>query len=110
MHLITFFELRKPGPLFRAAVIVAQGVFFNLYFLSYLLSPRTCHAFVGFLEEEAVKTYTRALEEIDAGRLWKDRPAPPIAMQYWGLKEGATMRGEPRGKGRAPSTSRGSLC
>ncbi|GIL43101.1 hypothetical protein Vafri_893, partial [Volvox africanus] len=67
MHLLTFFELRKPGPLFRAAVIAAQGVFFNAYFLTYLLSPRTCHAFIGFLEEEAVKTYTHALEEIDAG-------------------------------------------
>ncbi len=33
MHLLTFFELRKPGPLFRAMVVMAQGVFFNLYFL-----------------------------------------------------------------------------
>ncbi|KAG2432620.1 hypothetical protein HXX76_008960 [Chlamydomonas incerta] len=92
MHLITFLQLRQPGPAFRAMVIVAQGVFFNAYFLAYLLSPRTCHAFVGFLEEEAVKTYTHALEEIDAGRLWKDTPAPPVAVQYWGLKQGATMR------------------
>ncbi|KXZ49990.1 hypothetical protein GPECTOR_18g146 [Gonium pectorale] len=92
MHLITFMELRKPGPLFRAAVIAAQGVFFNAYFLAYLLSPRTCHAFVGFLEEEAVKTYTHALQEINAGRLWPDAPAPRIAVQYWGLPENATMR------------------
>ncbi|GIL99348.1 hypothetical protein Vretimale_4533 [Volvox reticuliferus] len=92
MHLLTFFELRKPGPLFRASVIAAQGVFFNAYFLAYLLSPRTCHAFIGFLEEEAVKTYTHALEEIDAGRLWKDMPAPAIAVQYWGLQQDATMR------------------
>lgn len=49
--------------------------------------------FVGFLEEEAVKTYTHALVEIDAGRLWKDTPAPPVAVQYWGLKPGANMRG-----------------
>ncbi len=39
-----------------------QGVFFNAYFLAYLLSPKTCHAFVGYLEEEAVKTYTHALK------------------------------------------------
>jgi hypothetical protein len=93
MHLITFLELRKPGPLFRAAVIGAQGVFFNAYFLAYLLAPRTCHAFIGFLEEEAVKTYTHALAEIDAGRLWRGKSAPRIAVQYWGLPEGATMRG-----------------
>ncbi|GLC36172.1 hypothetical protein PLESTB_001372500 [Pleodorina starrii] len=92
MHLITFLELRRPGPLFRAAVIGAQGVFFNAYFLAYLLSPRTCHSFIGFLEEQAVQTYTHALAEIDAGRLWVDKPAPPIAMQYWGLPQGATMR------------------
>ncbi|GIL56591.1 hypothetical protein Vafri_11931 [Volvox africanus] len=92
MHLITFLELRRPGPLFRAAVIAAQGVFFNAYFLAYLLSPRTCHAFIGFLEEEAVKTYTHALAEIDEGRLWKDEPAPQIAVQYWGLSKDATMR------------------
>ncbi|PNW78476.1 hypothetical protein CHLRE_09g395950v5 [Chlamydomonas reinhardtii] len=92
MHLITFLQLRQPGPAFRAMVILAQGVFFNAYFIAYLLSPRTCHAFVGFLEEEAVKTYTHALVEIDAGRLWKDTPAPPVAVQYWGLKPGANMR------------------
>ncbi|PNW85050.1 hypothetical protein CHLRE_03g169550v5 [Chlamydomonas reinhardtii] len=92
MHLLTFFELRKPGPLFRASIIVAQGVFWNLYFIGYLVSPRTCHAAVGFLEEEAVKTYTHALQEIDAGRLWKGKVAPPIACEYWGLKPGASMR------------------
>jgi hypothetical protein len=25
------------------------------YFLCYLLSPKTCHSFVGYLEEEAVR-------------------------------------------------------
>ena len=33
-----------------------QGVFFNLYFFFYMLSPKHCHAFIGYLEEEAVKT------------------------------------------------------
>ncbi len=41
-----------------------------------------------------VQTYTHALEEIDAGRLWKDRAAPELAVQYWGLQPGASMRGE----------------
>lgn len=35
---------------------------FNALFLAYLASPRTCHAMVGYLEEEAVRTYTHALE------------------------------------------------
>lgn len=33
-----------------------QGVFFNLYFLFYIISPKHCHAFIGYLEEEAVRT------------------------------------------------------
>ena len=78
MHLLTFMEMRRPGPLFRAAVIVAQGVSFNLMFVSYLVSPRFCHACVGYLEEEAVKTYTHALNCIDAGdpgTLWWNQPS-----------------------------------
>ena len=46
-----------------------QGVFFNAYFLAYIISPKSCHAFVGYLEEEAVKTYTHAIHDLDTGRL-----------------------------------------
>lgn len=92
MHLLVFLQLKQPGLLFRCMVITAQGVFFNLYFAAYLLSPRTCHAFVGYLEEEAVKTYTHAVGEIDAGRLWPGRAAPVMGIEYWKLGEGATMR------------------
>jgi ubiquinol oxidase len=46
-------------------VAAAQGVFFNLYFLAYLCSPRFCHRMVGFLEEEAVHTYTVLLRQLD---------------------------------------------
>ncbi len=38
------------------------GTFVNLFFLAYLMSPKFCHRFVGYLEEEAVKTYTHCLE------------------------------------------------
>ena len=47
------------------------------------------------MEEEAVKTYTHALQEIDAGRLWPvDGPVKPpaIAVAYWKLPEDASMR------------------
>lgn len=51
----------------------------------YLVAPTVCHKFVGYLEEEAVKTYTHALHDIDAGRLpdWTDKAAPDIAKRYW---------------------------
>ena len=74
MHLMTFLSIRKPGIFMRALILGAQGVFYNLFcecfirlaaghmltaiyaVLSYLISPRICHRFVGYLEEEAVKT------------------------------------------------------
>ncbi|KAK9915530.1 hypothetical protein WJX75_000385 [Coccomyxa subellipsoidea] len=94
MHLLTFLQLRKPGPLVRAGVLLTQGVFFNLYFFFYLLSPKHCHAFIGYLEEEAVKTYTHAISDIDKGRLpeWADKSAPDLAKFYWKMPKDATMR------------------
>jgi len=94
MHLMTFLQLRKPGPIFRFGVIATQYVFTGTFFLAYLASPKFCHRLVGYLEEEAVKTYTHILEEIDAGRLpmWKNLPAPDIAVTYWQLPENHTMR------------------
>mmetsp|Transcript_8803 Transcript_8803/g.32452 ORF Transcript_8803/g.32452 Transcript_8803/m.32452 type:complete len:381 (-) Transcript_8803:1879-3021(-) len=94
MHLLTFLEIRKPGPFMRLMVLLAQGTFFNLFFLSYLLSPRTCHRFVGYLEEEAVRTYTHILHDIDSGALeaWRLKPAPEIAKNYWQLADDSTMR------------------
>lgn len=42
-HLLTFLELKQPGPLFRAFVLMTQGIFFNLYFL-YVLIPLALNA------------------------------------------------------------------
>jgi hypothetical protein len=71
-------------------VLGAQGVFYNGFFLSYLVSPRTCHRFVGYLEEEAVLTYTRAIADLELGNLpkWTSEKAPEIAIQYWKMPEG----------------------
>ncbi|KAH7885353.1 alternative oxidase [Phlebopus sp. FC_14] len=93
MHLMTFMTLRQPSLFFRGLVLGAQGVFFNLFFLSYLISPRTCHRFVGHLEEEAVLTYTRCIQEIESGRLpeWTSMSAPEIAKDYWRLAPDAKL-------------------
>lgn len=92
MHLLTFMGMQKPSPMFRAMLLATQGVFWNIFFVGYVFSPRFCHSLVGYLEEEAVKTYTHALEDVDAGRVWKDQPAPEVASSYWRLAKGATMR------------------
>jgi Alternative oxidase len=93
MHLMTFLELRRPGPLFRAAVFAAQGIFWNFYFLSYVLSPRFAHKMVGYLEEEAVITYTKLIDHMEEGRYpeWQNRPPPAVAKNYWKLSDQATM-------------------
>jgi len=94
MHLLTALKLKQPSMLFRAAVWLSQGIFFNFFFASYLISPRFCHRFVGYLEEEAVKTYTHLLRDLDENKLpkWNDLPAPDIARQYWKLSEDAKWR------------------
>lgn len=56
MHLLTFLQLKKPGPLFRLAVVGVQGAFFTTFFLAYFVNPKICHRLVGYIEEEAVKT------------------------------------------------------
>ena len=75
-------------------ITAAQGVFFNAYFLMYLVSPSFCHRFVGYLEEEAVHTYTKLLEAFDDGKLpyWANMRAPPEAVHYYQLGENASMR------------------
>jgi len=92
MHLLTMLKLRQPGRFMRAMVFIAQGIFFNFFWMAYLVDAKFCHRMVGYLEEEAVYTYTKCLASIDKGQLWKDRPAPDIAITYWKLKPDALMR------------------
>jgi hypothetical protein len=95
MHLLTFLKLAEPGWFMRLMCLGAQGVFFNSLFVSYLLSPRTVHRFVGILEEEAVLTYSLAIRDLEAGKLpkWEKLQAPDIAVEYWNMPEGKrTMR------------------
>lgn len=87
-------DIKKPGLLLRTFVMGAQGVFWNVFFLAYLTSPRLCHRFVGYIEEEAVKTYTAAIEAYDQGKLpeLQNMTVPSIARTYWRLAPDATMR------------------
>lgn len=49
------------------------------------------HRFVGYLEEEAVTSYTQYLADIDAGRA-ENVPAPRFAITYWNLPPDARLR------------------
>ncbi|KAJ5539061.1 hypothetical protein N7513_007393, partial [Penicillium frequentans] len=85
MHLLTFLQLAQPTPLMRFMVLGAQCVFFTGFSVAYLISPQICHRFVGYLEEEAVITYSKAIRDLDTGRLprWESLRAPDMAVRYW---------------------------
>ena len=46
---------------------------------------------MGYLEEEAVVSYTQYLAQVDAG-LVENVPAPQIAIDYWHLAPNACLR------------------
>lgn len=91
MHLLTFIHIAQPSFFERMLIIIIQGVFYNLFFILYLLSSRIAHRIVGYLEEEAVHSYTEYLAGIDAG-IYENIAAPEIAIKYWNLPADACLR------------------
>ncbi|KAG6623138.1 Alternative oxidase [Phytophthora cinnamomi] len=73
MHLYIFMKIKQLDYCFRALVM--------------------CHRFVGSLEEEAVKTYTCLLQDIEDGQLdaWKERKVLLIAQAYYKQPEDASV-------------------
>lgn len=91
MHLMTFIHIVQPSRLERLLVLLAQGVFYNFFFLLYMISAKTAHRVVGYLEEEAVHSYTEYLAGVDKGT-FANVAAPKIAIDYWKLAPDARLR------------------
>ena len=91
MHLMTFIHITQPSRLERLLVMLVQIVFYSLFFLLYLMSPKTAHRLVGYLEEEAVYSYTEYLSGVDNGT-YANVQAPAIAIEYWKLAPDARLR------------------
>ncbi|OSZ63224.1 oxidase [Sphingomonas sp. IBVSS1] len=91
MHLMTFVAIARPTRLERLVILLAQWLFYAGFFTLYLVSPRTAHRVVGYFEEEAVRSYTLYLDEIDAGRC-PNPAAPAIARHYWKLGPESRLR------------------
>lgn len=91
MHLMTIIHIAQPTRLERFIVLIAQGIFYNLFFVLYLVSPKTAHRMVGYFEEEAVYSYTEYLASIDDGTI-ANVAAPKIAVDYWKLAPDARLR------------------
>ena len=94
MHLLTFLRIRQPGIFFRLSIVWTQFLIVMWYSIFYTVFPKTSHRFVGYLEEQAVITYTQAIEDLDKGKLpgWTNLKAPDDAIKYWGLKKDASFR------------------
>jgi ubiquinol oxidase len=90
MHLLIYSALAKPTTVERIAIMVVQFFFFHFYFLLYIITPKTAHRFVGYLEEEAIHSYERYLRLVEEGK-HENVPAPEIAMEYWKLDPHARL-------------------
>lgn len=91
MHLMTFVHIANPSRIERALILIAQVLFYNLFFVLYVFSPKTAHRLVGYFEEEAVFSYSEYLAGVDSGK-YENVPAPKIAIDYWGLDANAKLR------------------
>lgn len=94
MHLLIFMKLGQPSWFTKTIIYVGQGVFCNAFFFLYLLNPKYCHRFVGYLEEEAVATYSHFVHELKADKLpeFDHIKVPDIAIQYYSsLNENSTL-------------------
>ena len=89
-HLMFFIEIAQPNWFERRLIMIAQFVFWHFYLVFYILAPKTAHKMIAYFEEEAVRSYTEYLELIESGQI-EDVPAPQLAIEYYGLKDTATL-------------------
>ena len=91
MHLMTFVHIAQPNGFERFLILLAQGIFYNCFFVLYVFSPKTAHRVVGYFEEEAIISYTEYLADVESGK-YENVPAPKIAIDYWQLGPDARLR------------------
>jgi len=89
-HLMAFVAIRQPSGLERLLILLAQGAFYNSFFLLYLCSPAAAHRLTGYLSETAVRGYSHLLERIERGEQ-ADIAAPAFAIAYWNLDSSARL-------------------
>ena len=90
MHLFIYSEIARPTTFERFLIMIVQFFFYHLYFLLYLLSPRTAHRVVGYFEEQAIHSYEHYLALIK-NNILENVPAPSSAITYWKLQSEAKL-------------------
>ncbi len=90
IHLLVYSEIAKPNAFERLLIMIVQFFFYHIYFIIYLLSPKTAHRIVGYFEEEAIHSYEHYLKLVQEG-IHKDIPATMTAKKYWNLENDAKL-------------------
>lgn len=96
MHLLTFMEAFRVTPLQRAVVYAMQFGWCAFFIPLYVISPRSAHRAVGYIEEMAVYTYSNiiSLMETPGSALhdaWHHKAVPDIALNYWRMDASASF-------------------
>ncbi|THG18388.1 hypothetical protein TEA_024331 [Camellia sinensis var. sinensis] len=89
IHLMTLMEVAKPRWYECALMFTVQGVFFNAYFLAYLILPKTGSSRGWVLGGEG-NSFLHFLKELDKGNT-ENVPAPAITIDYCQLPPDSTL-------------------
>lgn len=94
MHLMICMKMFNAGLLTRAMVLTTQVVMTPFLFALYALHPKSCHRFVGYLEETASFTYRQIITCVRTPGTplheeWSNLRAPAIAKGYYNLPDDA---------------------
>lgn len=89
-HLMAFVAVARPGGWERFLIMIGQGVFYNAYFLLYLVAPRMAHRLGGYFAELATRGYSLYLDRL-AANPDENIAAPASAKIYWDLPEDAQL-------------------
>lgn len=97
MHLLVCLTKFKASYLTRFLVVSAQAIMTPSLFALYLVHPKACHRFVGYLEETACHTYVNVIKKIDEpgshlNTGWSNLKAPDLAIAYWKLDPDASWK------------------
>jgi len=94
MHLLCVMRQFDADWKIRSFVVTIQCTMVPFMTIMYLISPKSLHRFVGYLEETAVHTYTDIIRKMETpgthlNKDWMPLPAPNIAKTYWQMPEDA---------------------
>ncbi|KAG5625447.1 hypothetical protein H5410_010665 [Solanum commersonii] len=97
LHLRSLRKFEQSGGWIKALLEEAENERMHLMTMVELVQPKwyerllLAHRVVGYLEEEAIHSYTLYLNDIDRGEI-ENVPAPAIAIDYWRLPKDATLK------------------